>query len=87
MTRAAGLNGQAMLNDPSNEIWKRIDAIESEINARGLLQWSYRKPCRFRIRPVFAWFDLWVGAYWDRRQRRLYILPLPCCGIVVEFRP
>lgn len=38
-----------------------------------------------RIRPVFAWYDLWVGAYWDRRCRKLYVLPLPCIGFWVEF--
>lgn len=38
-----------------------------------------------KIRPIFAWYDLWVGAFWDRKQRKLYILPLPCIGVVVEF--
>ena len=38
-----------------------------------------------KIRPLFAWYDLWIGAFWDSRKRRLYILPLPCVGIVVEF--
>lgn len=36
-------------------------------------------------RPIFAWYDLWVGAYWDRDRRRLYILPIPCCGVVIQF--
>lgn len=39
-----------------------------------------------RVRPLFAWFDLWVGAFWDRRKRRLYILPLPMVGVVIDFR-
>ena len=38
-----------------------------------------------RIRPIFAWYDLWVGAFWDRRQRKLYVLPLPWVGVVIEF--
>lgn len=38
-----------------------------------------------RIRPLFAWYDCWVGMYWDRRLRRLYVLPLPCIGFVVQF--
>lgn len=38
-----------------------------------------------RVRPLFAWYDLWVGAYWDRAKRRLYLLPLPCIGVVIEF--
>lgn len=38
------------------------------------------------IKPLFAWYDLWVGAFWDGKSRRLYILPIPCCGIVIQFR-
>ncbi len=37
------------------------------------------------IRPIFAWYDLWIGAYWDRQSRRLYLLPLPCIGVVIQF--
>lgn len=35
---------------------------------------------------LFAWYDLWVGAYWDRKSKKLYILPIPMCGIVIEFK-
>jgi len=38
-----------------------------------------------RIKFLFAWYDLWVGAYWDRRCRTLYICPLPCCVIRIRF--
>jgi hypothetical protein len=38
-----------------------------------------------KIRPVLAWYDLWIGAFWDGRKRRLYLLPLPCIGIVLDF--
>ena len=39
-----------------------------------------------RVRPIFAWYDLWVGAFWDARKRRLYILPLPCLGVVIQLK-
>lgn len=40
---------------------------------------------RIRVRPLFAWYDMWIGAYWDRANRRLYVLPLPMLGFVLEF--
>lgn len=38
-----------------------------------------------RVKPLFAWYDLWVGVFWDRAKRKLYILPLPCIGVVIQF--
>lgn len=37
------------------------------------------------VKPIFAWYDMWVGIFWDSRKRKLYILPLPCVGVVIEF--
>lgn len=38
-----------------------------------------------RVRLIVAWYDMWIGAYWDQRNRRLYLLPVPCVGLVIEF--
>ena len=38
-----------------------------------------------RVRPIVAWYDMWMGAYWDSIKRKLYILPIPCIGIVIDF--
>jgi hypothetical protein len=38
-----------------------------------------------KIEPLFAWYDLWIGAFWDRKSHKLYILPVPCIGIVITF--
>jgi hypothetical protein len=37
------------------------------------------------VKPIFAWYDLWVGVFWDSNKRRLYVLPIPCCGVVIQF--
>lgn len=42
-------------------------------------------PHGWSVKPLFAWYDLWIGIFWDSRKRKLYILPLPCVGVVIEF--
>lgn len=38
------------------------------------------------VRLIFAWFDMWIGAYWDARSRRLYVFFVPMLGVVITFR-
>lgn len=38
------------------------------------------------IRLVTAWYDFWIGAYYDKSRRKLYILPVPCIGVSITFR-
>lgn len=40
-----------------------------------------------RVRPIFAWYDLWIGVFVDQPKRRIYIFPLPCFGICIEKHP
>lgn len=44
---------------------------------------SVNKRC-WTVKPIFAWYDLWVGVFIDRAKRRVYIFPLPCIGVVIE---
>lgn len=39
-----------------------------------------------KVQFIFAWYDLWVGAYWDKKKKWLYILPLPMIGFIIKFR-
>ena len=37
------------------------------------------------VRLFFAWYDAWVGLYFDRKARALYVCPLPF--VVLRFAP
>lgn len=37
-----------------------------------------------RVSFFLAWYDLWVGAFWDSKKRILYVCLLPCCVIKLE---
>ncbi len=39
-----------------------------------------------RIRPLFRWYDMYIGFYWDRKARSLYCIFLGL-GIVLDFDP
>ena len=39
----------------------------------------------FHAAWIFAWYDLWVGVYWDRKRKVLYIFPVPMLGIEVRL--
>jgi len=38
---------------------------------------------RWHVRLVIAWYDVWIGAYWSRETRTLYLM-VPFVGIAVE---
>lgn len=31
-----------------------------------------------------AWYDMWIGAYWDQSKRILYICPLPMVLVTIK---
>ena len=39
-----------------------------------------------RIQLFFRWYDLWIGAYWDRAAGALYVCPIPMCGVRIQLR-
>jgi hypothetical protein len=40
---------------------------------------------RMTIKPMFAWYDLWIGVFVDAAKRRIYVFPLPCLGVMIQL--
>lgn len=38
-----------------------------------------------KVWPIFAWYDLWIGVFVDTKKKRLYVFPIPCCGLVIQW--
>ena len=36
-----------------------------------------------KVKMFFAWYDFWIGGYYDRKNKKLYICPIPT--IVFQF--
>lgn len=37
------------------------------------------------IKPIFAWYDIWIGVFIDKPKKRIYIFPVPMLGIVIQL--
>lgn len=37
------------------------------------------------VRPVFAWYDLWVGVFVQPERKQLYFFPIPVFGFLIRW--
>lgn len=40
----------------------------------------------YKLSFLFAWYDIWIGFFWDSKKKWLYILPIPFLGVILKFR-
>lgn len=65
--------------------WFRGNRILGEIEYNHATGDTVHRVARFRCRPFFRWYDLWMGVYVDREKRHFYVCYLPCCGFKIGW--
>lgn len=38
-----------------------------------------------QITPLFRWYDLWIGLFFDLTNKRIYFFPIPMFGIKFDW--
>jgi hypothetical protein len=39
---------------------------------------------KYKVSFFFAWYDFWIGGFYDQKKGILYVCPLPCCVFKFE---
>ena len=37
------------------------------------------------IKPIFAWYDIWIGIYIDLKGKSIYVFPIPMVGVKISW--
>ncbi len=65
----------------TNDELRSPSASEAEAGALAERSGAEKKERIWEL--FFRWYDLWIGAYWDRGNRVLYMCPIPMFGVRV----
>lgn len=38
-----------------------------------------------KVKLIFAWYDFWMGLFWDGKKNLLYLFPIPMVGFVIDL--
>lgn len=36
-----------------------------------------------KVKLIFAWYDFWIGIFYDRNKKKIYVFPIPMFGVVI----
>jgi hypothetical protein len=70
--------------DPTESLPSLYDDVSSSMNRRAATIVRVELRQKLRLSLFFRWYDMWVGLYWDRDKRDLYLCPLPMLGLKVS---
>ena len=60
----------------------KLEELRKEI----LRDWKQNSRLSLQVKPFFRWYDFWIGGYWDKVNRELYICPIPMFGLKISIR-
>jgi len=38
-----------------------------------------------KVKLIFAWYDFWIGIFYDRSKKWIYVFLIPMIGFVVNL--
>lgn len=84
--RKAGKPGRFFAADPAgDDDGVMVECSWDEAGRTTVRRVHLPKRSGLRVKPFFRWYDLWIGAYIDTENKRVYICPFPMFGVCIEW--